>query len=264
MTPAKQFWLGMTILALGCGGRTLIDNGDGVDDGSDGGDASLESDAPIESRDVGVPVADSPITVDSPIIVRDGPVTGSDSPIVVIDSPVMVGDGGHEVDSPISVPDTGTHDVVVPPFDVSPPPFDVIVPPPLDSPVTVEGGPPDTSMPDVSPPFDAGSDAGEPVFCGGEYCGPGQECCVGFGGGMVTASCETGGCDGGGISLSCTGSDNCTGGDVCCASFGGGSGSASCEPSCAPGQVQLCTVDGICPPYETCITSPFGLAFCRP
>jgi hypothetical protein len=241
MRRSRRFWAAVSVLAIGCGGRTMLD-GLGVL-GGDGGDGT-----------------------DGPIDIGDGPISRLDGPITRGDGPVIVDDGGFGVD--VVFPDvTVPCDVFVPPPPPPPPPFEGGEPPgdaivfPFDGPVTIEdGGFPE----DGFPGFDAGTEGGAPVFCGGEFCFSGEQCCVGFGGGGVSASCvPSGDCDAG-LSLTCTGSDNCTGGEVCCASFEGMSGSASCEPSCGPGNVQLCTVDGICPPGDTCVTTPFGLAFCRP
>jgi hypothetical protein len=228
---------------LGCGSRTFLgDDDENVIPGDDGG-----------------PTGDAPIVgMDGPIVTTDGPIIGPNDGAPVpdatfFDSPIIVLDGTASFDA------IGTTDIFVPP---PPPPFDGGEDGPI---IVVDAFPPpdDAGFPDSTFPSDAGSEGGSPVFCGGEFCGSDQDCCVTFTGGSTSASCVSGGSCDMGLSLACTGADNCAAGEVCCGSFGGFGAGSTCEPECSPGSIQLCTGDGECPAGEKCRTLPIGLSVCR-
>jgi hypothetical protein len=73
MRRSRRFWAAVSVLAIGCGGRTMLD-GLGVL-GGDGGDGT-----------------------DGPIDIGDGPISRLDGPITRGDGPVIVDDGGFGVD----------------------------------------------------------------------------------------------------------------------------------------------------------------------
>jgi hypothetical protein len=229
MEHTRRFWVISLFLAASCGGRTLLPG----DEESPGGSG------------------DGGVTSDGPILRGDGPISVPDGRVPIDDSPITIFEGGEEG---IVVEDA----ISVPPFEGG-----------FDGPIIIEdGGPPeDGGFPDVisfPPDSGFGDEGGEPVFCGGSFCETGEDCCVTFSGGGTSASCVPPGTCDMGLSLACTGSDNCPTGDVCCGTLGFGGGNASCEPgACAPGTIQLCTVDGDCPMGEHCDPSPIGLSICR-
>ncbi len=257
MSPKRFLVLGV-VLFLGaavsgaCGGRSDLLLGD--DGGADAGDAAADAEdamegspgdagdaseggeagdasegGPVEAGEAGDATADVEAGTDSSFIDSSMFEAGSDSAMFEAGNDSSIPDGGKD-----GATDSG-----------------------------VEGGPKDGGGPEGGEAgLDAASEGSSPITCGMATCDPTtQECCVS----RTGAACAAiGQCTG--LNLSCTGTDNCTGGDVCCVTFGGGLPSSSCQPSCAGGPgggIQLCTGNQDCTPPRTCRQTPLGFGICR-